>query len=104
MFVIFLLTAVSALNVTDFKNEQVLRKSASQLLVTQFHNFLIDFQPNHTEYLMFQGDYDYVYLHSKGRECVLWLLQNDSHEIYTAPYNAEKLIFGWINFTINNIP
>ena len=105
MIVLFLFTSVSTLNLSEFDNIKISHDPAPALLVTKFQNVLIDFEPNiGGEYLIFQGTHDYAYLYSLKTQNVLWIVQNGSYEVYTAPCHANKLLFGWPNYTINETP
>ena len=79
----------------------VLLFAATQALkLTDFDVFKINLNATAREYFVFQGPVDYSYFYQKNNHFQLWLLQNDSHEIYQAPY-SEKLEFEWPNNTIN---
>ena len=86
MFVLFLFTTSSALN------------------LTQFEHFEIDLEANSSEYFLFQGKQDYAYFYQKNGQFELWVTQlNDSYAIYTAPY-SNHLTFEWPDKLINSEP
>ena len=86
MFVIFLFTTSSALN------------------LTQFEHFKIDLEAKSREYFLFHGEQDYAYFYQKNGQFELWVTQlNDSYAIYTAPY-SDFLRFEWPDKLINEKP
>lgn len=82
MFVLFLLHVVQSIKLTEFEN------------------FLVNLEANVTEYFLFQGNIDYAYFYQKNKNFELWLIRNDSHEIYQTPYN-NTLSFEWPSYKVN---
>ena len=79
----------------------ILLFAATQAIkLTSFDTFTINLNASASEYFVFQGPTDYSYFYQKNGQFQLWILQNDSHEIYQAPY-MEKLVFSWPSNTIN---
>ena len=68
--------------------------------LTEFENFLVNLEANVTEYFLFQGNIDYAYFYQKNKNFELWLIRNDSHEIYQTPYN-NTLSFEWPSYKVN---
>ena len=68
----------------------------------EHQSFTVDFNPNCSEFITLNGQQDYLYL-NKTNELHLWIMQNTSYEVYSAPQN-ETVIFSWPEKSINGIP
>ena len=68
----------------------------------EHQSFTVDFNPNCSEFMTLNGQQDYLYL-NKTNELHLWIMQNTSYEVYSAPQN-ESVIFSWPEKSINGIP
>ena len=68
----------------------------------EHQSFTVDFNPNCSEFMTLNGQQDYLYL-NKTNELHLWIMQNTSYEVYSAPQN-ENIIFSWPEKSINGIP
>ena len=66
MIVLLLLQAVTAIN------------------ITQFTDYEIGFDNNCSEFLLFQGPTDYMYMYDHNNQTEIWVTQNQSYAIYTA--------------------
>ena len=82
MFVLFMLYAVEAINLTDFEK------------------FTVILEPNASEYFLFQGDQDHAYFYQKNKNFELWIIKNESHGFYQIPY-TNTLSFEWPSFRVN---
>ena len=63
----------------------------------EHQSFTVDFNPNYSEFMILNGQQDYLYLY-KTNELQLWIMQNTSYEVYSAPQND---IFSWPEKSIN---
>ena len=68
----------------------------------EHQSFTVDFNPNCSEFMVLNGRQDYLYL-NKTNELHLWIMQNSSYEVYSAPLN-EIVIFSWPDKSVNGIP
>ena len=84
MFVLFVLYAVQAINLTDFKK------------------FTVDLKANASEYFLFQGDQDLAHFYQKNGNFELCLIKNKSYELYQISY-TNRLTFEWPSFKVNGI-
>ena len=73
---------------------------AQSIKLTEFGNFAVNLKANVTEHFLFQGEVDYAYFHRKNKNFELWLVQNDSYEVYHAPYSS-NLTFDWPSYKGN---
>ena len=65
----------------------------------EHQSFTVDFNPNCSEFMTLNGQQDYLYL-NKTNELQLWIMQNTSFEVYSAP-QIESVIFSWPEKSIN---
>lgn len=77
--------------------------TASTLNLTKFEHFKIDLDAENKEYFLFQSEQNYMYFYQKNGQFELWVMQNDSYAIYTAPH-SEYLTFEWPDKLINSEP
>ena len=83
MFVLFVLSTVNTLELSNFQN------------------FIIKFNETCEEFFLMQGPIDYLYFYQRNNQFELWHIQNDSYEIYSFPH-TENLMFHWPDKKINN--
>ena len=79
----------------------LLLRAAIAANLTLFENFQVEFDPNCPEFFILQSDSDYLYLHHKNDNLELWHMQGANYSIYTSPW-TEVLIFQWPDKIIND--
>ena len=83
MFVLLLLHAALAVNLTSFEH------------------FQVEFDSKCRDYFWLQSETDYVYFQNRNGNFELWHTQGDNYSVYTSPWE-ELLIFQWPDKIINN--
>lgn len=68
--------------------------------LTEYEKFSLDLEANSSEYFLFKGEIDHAYLFQKNEAFQFWLIRNNSHRLYNAPY-SNNLKFNWPEFKIN---
>ena len=59
----------------------------------EHQSFTVDFNSNCSDFMTLNGQQDYLYL-NKTNKLQLWIMQNTSYEVYSAPQN-ESVISSW---------
>ena len=66
------------------------------LNITQFSQYEIIFAKNCSQYLIYQGTTDYMYMQQSNNKTQLWIQQNNSYAIFAGELN-DPVTFSWNN-------
>ena len=74
----------------------LLLKVVATINISQFTNSEIGFNNNCSEFLLFQGQTDHVYMYEQYNQTEIWISQNQSYSIYTIQ-PSEIITLQWKN-------
>jgi hypothetical protein len=57
-------------------------------------DFIIEFNPNCSQFFVLRGKEDYAYLYREDNNFILWHTRNDSYAIFSHPW-SDPMVFEW---------